>query len=297
MHELASLDDIKAWCAPSPRFDPATQILFALGARAGSEPTIVGFSRLGWYTGAESARVYSQYSYLLPTWRAPGVWPRLVRQGESRLRELAAGHPSAESRCYQAWATASQTEWIAALEGEGYQVVRRFHNMVRRLSDLPAPPMPPGLEVRPVLPEHYRAIWEAQREVQPELFETVMEQWTEDRYPRWAADPSHTPQLWQIAWDGDQVAGMVLNRIDEAENAARGRKRGYTEHVFVRQPWRGRGLASALLARSLALLKAQGMEEAELGVDVENASRAHPLYERMGFRTFSVDLWFRKAMS
>ena len=145
--------------------------------------------------------------------------------------------------------------------------------------------------------EHFRAIWEAQREVQMELFEAVMEHWTEDAYPRWASDPAHTPELWQIAWDGEKVAGMVLNRIDTTANAAHCRKRGYTEHVFVRRPWRGRGLASALLARSLELLKAQGMEEAELGVDVENASGAHALYERMGFRTFSTDIWFRKPMA
>ena len=75
-----------------------------------------------------------------------------------------------------------------------------------------------------------------------------------------------------------------------------GRKRGYTEHIFVRQPWRKRGLASVLLTRGLQVLKDQGMQEAELGVDTENESGAHGFYQRMGYQTFSTDIWFRKPM-
>jgi ribosomal protein S18 acetylase RimI-like enzyme len=55
-------------------------------------------------------------------------------------------------------------------------------------------------------------------------------------------------------------------------------------------------LASALIARSLQVLKAQGMEEAELGVDAENESGAYGLYQGMGYHTFSTDIWFRKTM-
>ena len=59
---------------------------------------------------------------------------------------------------------------------------------------------------------------------------------------------------------------------------------------------RGRGLASALIARSLQVLKEQGASEAELGVDAENESAAFRLYERLGYRTFSVDTWYRKGV-
>jgi ribosomal protein S18 acetylase RimI-like enzyme len=211
---------------------------------------------------------------------------------------MADGHPrpAAGQRFYQAWATKTQAIWISVLEGEGYQAVRHFHNMLRRLDDLPDRALPAGLEVRPARPEHYGRIWEAQREVQQELFELVVENWEAERYDTWLANPSHTPQLWQIAWDGEEVAGMVLNRINEAENAELQRRRGYTEHIFVRRPWRKRGLAGALLAISLQVLKEQGMEEAELGVDAENESGAYGLYTRMGYQTYSTDIWYRKPM-
>ena len=294
--ETASLEDVRRWCAPSTRFDPYKNLLFALSHRPDGEPAVIGFSRFSWYTGRKDARLYFQTSYLLPEGRDRGFWPAMVRESERRLREIAAGH-AFNPRCFfQAWATETQEQWISVLEGEGYQIVRHFNNMLHRLDDIPDRAMPAGLQIRPVQPEHKRAVWEAQREVHQELFETAAENWTEENYETWLANPSHTPHLWQVAWDGDQVAGMVLNRINEAENRMLERKRGYTEHIFVRRPWRRRGLAGALLSRSLRLVKAEGMEEAELGVDTENDSGAHDFYIRMGYQTFSTDLWLRKSM-
>jgi len=296
---MPSLDEIKAWCAPTARFDPAKQLVFALAATEGAAAAEAGVSRVSWYTGRNGARIYPQASFLLPEWRKPGVWPALVREGDRRIRAMTAGHPSLSERYFQGWATESQTQWIAALEVEGYKAVRHFRNMVRQLvvvPELELGRLPDGLEVRPAKADDMRAIWEAQAEVNQELFEYVAEQWTEEKYPGWLADTSHTPRLWQVAWDGDQVAGMVLARIDDVANRGRERKRGYTEHVFVRRPWRGHGLAKALLVRSLRLLKEEGMEGAELGVDSENDSVAYGFYQRLGYVTERTDIWLRKLL-
>jgi ribosomal protein S18 acetylase RimI-like enzyme len=43
-------------------------------------------------------------------------------------------------------------------------------------------------------------------------------------------------------------------------------------------------------------LKAQGMQEVELGVDTENASGAYEFYKKMGYQTYGTDIWFRKPM-
>jgi ribosomal protein S18 acetylase RimI-like enzyme len=294
-----SLGEIKAWCAPSARFDPAKQLVFALAPTSGTSVAEVGVSRLSWYTGRNGTRIYPQTSFLLPEWRKHAVWPALVREGDRRIRELAAGHPSLSARFFQGWATESQTQWIDALKAEGYEAVRHFRNMVRPLVSVPDPEggvLPEGLDVRSVAADPMRRIWEAQAEVNQGLFEVVAEQWTDDKYPGWLADTSHTPRLWQVAWDGDEVAGMVLPRIDEAANRGREKKRGYTEHVFVRRPWRGHGLAKALLVRSLRLLKEEGMDEAELGVDSENDSGAYGFYQRLGYVTERTDIWFRKPL-
>jgi len=294
--ENASIDDIRMWCAPSSRFNPHKDISIALDQRKDKEYTHIGFSRMGWYTGKENARLYYQDSFLIPQGRIQGIWPVIIVENERRLLEIAASHPHTPKRFFQSWATESQKEWISALESEGYSAVRHFNNMVRQLDNIPDRELPAGLAVRPVQKDHFRSIWDAQKEVQTELFELVAENWTDEKYENWLVNPTHTPDLWQVAWDGDQVAGMVLTRINEAENQALGRKRGYTEHIFVRRPWRQRGLASALIVRSLLSLKTRGMEEAELGVDTENESGAFGFYKRLGYQTYSIDIWFRKPV-
>jgi len=296
MIETTTVDDVRAWCTPSARFDPQHDLLIALAQGADGQPVEIGFGRVSWYTGRDGIRLYYQDCWLRPEWRLPGVWPALVAENERCLREIAGGHPPVTARALQAWTTASQTAWVAALESQGYRAVRHFHNMLRPLEEIPECPMPHGLDLRPVQPAHYPLIWAAQEEVTRELFERVDQYWTPENYKNWAENPGNTPELWQVAWDGEQVAGMVLTRIDAQSNQALDRKRGYTEHIFVRQPWRGRGLAAALIARSLAVLKAQGMGEAELGVDAENDSGAFAFYQRLGYRTFSTDIWYRKPM-
>ena len=93
------------------------------------------------------------------------------------------------------------------------------------------------------------------------------------------------------------LANTVLARMDEKGDGKQQGRRGYTEHIYVRPQWCGRGLASALIARILPVLKEHGATEAELGVDAENESAAFRLYERLGYRTFSVDTWYRKRMA
>ena len=58
---------------------------------------------------------------------------------------------------------------------------------------------------------------------------------------------------------------------------------GRTDPIWVRRPWRRRGLASALLGRALVVLYEAGMTEAQLDVDSENPNEAFTLYERHGF--------------
>ena len=99
-----------------------------------------------------------------------------------------------------------------------------------------------------------------------------------------------------VAWDGDEVAGAVVNTIYSHENEAIGRRRGWLDSVFTRRAWRKRGLASALIARSLHVLAGRGMETAMLGVDADNPSGALRLYESFGFAVTDRGRAWRKPM-
>jgi mycothiol synthase len=293
--QITSLEDLVRAYATAENLDPARDILIAsLADTSMGAPVAIGYSRIGWYSSQPDNRLYYQISYLRSEYRGRGLWRALIRQTDARIRDIAASHPIVAHRFFQAWATDTQEEWMAALESEGYQIVRRFNNMLHPLTEILERPVPPGFEIRPVLPEHLRLIWEAQKEMNEGLFENVAEDWTEDKYPAWLEQAASPTDLWQVAWAGDRVAGIVLARVAEAEDSDP--THGHTEHIYVRSPWRGRGVASALIVHALQVLKAHGMHEAELGVDAENESAAFRLYQHLGYRTFSVDTWFRKAM-
>lgn len=258
--------------------------------------TPIGYSRLGWYSSHPENRLYYQISFLREEHRSSYFWLAMVAENERQLRQIAAGHTPVSEQYFQAWASDRQKKWATVLAEAGYQVVRRFNNMLYQLGDAPTKSLPAGLEIRPVLPEHMHQIWEAQKEMNAGLFENVAEDWMDEKYPAWLANPENNPRFWQVAWEGDHLAGMVLAHMNESEDEKKPGRRGYTEHIYVRPQWRGRGLASALIARGLQVLKEHGATEAELGVDAENESAAFRLYERLGYKTFSIDTWFRKKM-
>ena len=156
--------------------------------------------------------------------------------------------------------------------------------------------MDPELEVRPAKPKHYRPIWEAAKEAFRDSWQYSEDWFSDEAYESWQQHPTFQPELWQIAWDGNQVAGMVQSFIHREENEEYNRKRGYTEDICVRLPWRRQGLARALIARSFGILKEQGMEEAALGVDTQNQNGALQLYESMGFRPVKRHSVYRKLM-
>lgn len=287
---LITLEMISNALAHMDGLDPQQGVIIAT---LGDTP--IGYSRLGWYSSRPQTRLYYQISFLSQEYRH-AFWPSVIAENERRLWEIARQHPPVQENYYQAWTSDRQKDWRTALESSGYQVVRSFNNMLHPLEEIPDRPLPARLVVRPVQPDHMHAIWEAQKEMNAGLFENVAEDWLEDKFPQWLANPENDPRFWQVAWDDDQLAGMVLAHINEKENIERQRRHGYTEHIYVRHAWRGRGLASALITRSLQVLKAQGMTEAELGVDSQNESAAFRLYESLGYKTYSVDTWFRKPV-
>jgi mycothiol synthase len=256
---------------------------------------VIGYGRVWWEEELSGTRLYNQFVYLLPEWRVNGLRRAMLRHNERRIREVAADHPADTPRLFQAWASDTETHWEGLLVSAGYEPVRYGLEMVRPdLEDIPDLPLPAGLEVRRVPPEDYRTVWEAMREAFRDHWGA--QEWPEEWYESWLEEPTFQPELWQVAWDGDQVAGTVLNFINHRENEEYSRQRGYTEGICVRRPYRRQGLARALIARSFHVLKEQGMTEAALGVDAENLSGALRLYKGMGFREVKRHTTYRKPL-
>lgn len=94
------------------------------------------------------------------------------------------------------------------------------------------------------------------------------------------------PNLWFLAMDGDEPAGLAYNSFEDDEYP----DVGYVASLAVLPAYRKRGLAYALLKRSFVALHALGRQSVTLGVDGSSLTGAVRLYERAGMyirhRTF-----------
>jgi mycothiol synthase len=258
------------------------------------EGEMIAYSRV-WWEESDGDRVYTFIGLLVPAWRRKGIGRAMIRQAERRLREIANQHPGEICKYLQRGVVDAEVGLEVLLRNEGYEAARYGFSMVRPTSQpLPEARMPEGLEVRPVRDEDVRKIMEASDEA-------FRDHWgyrpiTENDVQHWMSDRAFDPSLWVVAWDGDQVAGGVLGYLDQAENDAHGRKRGYTECIWVRRPWRRRGLARALLVRSIAMFVEMGMEETALGVDTQNPHGALRLYESVGYQVERRHTTYRKPL-
>jgi len=217
------------------------------------------------------------------------------KAGEERLRQIAAGHPQDGARFFQYEPFESEKDVITLMESLGYRPARYETHMVRDLAELfPVAPMPAGLEVRPVREEDLWPIFHASNEAFRDHWGAHDE--SEEEHKTFMESPRFRPELWKVAWDGSEMAGAVHNFIDEEENKEYQRKRGYTEGICTRRPWRHKGLARSLLVQSMQMFKAMSMTETALSVDSENLSGALRLYESVGYRKVKQQIIYRKPL-
>jgi mycothiol synthase len=256
---------------------------------------VIAYSMMNWFEESDGKVTYRLNGRVLPGWRRRGIGTCLVRYHEAIARVLAPKHPSEDPKFMSTWISDSDLDKKHFIEGEGYGPVRYFLEMVRDLAEpIDDLPIPEGLEVRPVPPEDYRKVFDAANEALQDHWGG--RQWTEEEYLEFINAPWFQPELWMIAYDGDEVAGNVINWINESENEEFDRKWGYTEIISVRRPYRGKGLAKALVSRSMALVRDKGMEFANLGVDTENPSGAHGLYTGLGYRPIKTYMVYHKPL-
>jgi len=285
-----TVEELRAHLAhASASFTPARDITLAeLDGR------VVGISSREVVDTTDGLREFRLDGEVDPAYRHQGVGTALLREGIRRHRELQAAEGSSRPPVFGSWSSERQSGDEALLEAAGFERVRWFFEMVRpNLANVPDRALPEGLELRPITSETLaRQVWHAD-------IEAFADHWggfdgSEEHLQRWLGNPNTDLSLWVIAFDGDEVAGGILNAIDADQNTALVIRRGWLSSVFTRRPWRGRGLAGALIAESLRLLRERGMTSAGLGVDADNPSGAFGLYEGVGFEVDMRSTAWRK---
>jgi mycothiol synthase len=150
------------------------------------------------------------------------------------------------------------------------------------------PPEPPSdVALRTFEPPDADAV----RAVMQEAFEGH-HRYTLRRFDEWLElrlrHPAFDPSLWRVAEVGGDVVGAVL--VYDVGRT------GYLSSVGVREAWRGRGVAPALLREAFLTLRERGQMRVVVSIDADAAPAAAHLYEEAGMRVHEQYDWFTKTV-
>jgi mycothiol synthase len=264
--------------------DQWSRVGFDLGADAWlvvqGEEAIVAYGQ----ARREGPTVVGSWGVVHPGHRGRGIGTWLLAQIQQRASELLVGVPSAR---FQHAVNAGDGAAAAMLAASGLHPVRHFWHMQLDLAVGFQPgPTPSGIRISGIDPGvHLPAVHAV-------LEEAFADHWGHHREPldRWAQEqtgsPSYDPTLWLLAIEGGKPVGALTASVAG--------DRGWVDELGVLAPWRGRGIAEALLGRSFATFARRGLRQVLLSVDAENLTGATRLYERVGMRVVNRwDVWER----
>ena len=219
-----------------------------------------------------------------PDHRGRGIGTKIQAWGIARAEEILADQPVELLRLVETVKEVRLADAVALHEAAGFRPARWYFDMRRDLREpLPAMPDLGGLRLvgyeapmgQPLLAIHneaFRDHWGSEP--------LTAEIWNHE----FVGDPFFRGDLSFVVLDGEEIAGYTVNYVFESDWGAAGVREGWVGQLGVRRPWRRRGLATALLVRSMEAFRAAGLEAATLGVDAENPTGALGVYERVGFR-------------
>ena len=277
-----------------PGFEPATD-LFVAPAASGSGLAGARDVRVI-ARGDETVPILESWGAMRPDARAGGT-PGALLQAALDRAERVVGERGRVTGLFQARCGEEDASSRAVFESHGLRLARALLTILRpNLENLEAPQFREGIAVRPFRVGVDEDAWvDAFNDAFADHWGGFMGMsvafWT-----RYVRRPSFKPDISLVAWDGDEIAGFGHFRIDDELNALRGRREAVMRYIGVRPRWRRIGLGMALTRAGLVAVRAAGMTSVVSGVDSENVTGAHHLYEREGFVTVRRHLMYRMAV-
>ena len=254
----------------------------SIGAWAGEQLVGYGVVRCTASPADGVFRVYAD-GCVHPEFRRRGIGRQILDGAAERAAELHAAKAPKLPAELVVYANNRIAGVKALAESAGMRPVRYWYEMDRDLKEPVEPlPVPQGLRLAP----YTAAVDEQVRVAHNEAFagHWGSSQRDEAFWRQWVSGArAFRPAVSKLLCDGDQIAGYVLVYEYEADTAATGIREAWIGQVGTRPPWRGRGVASALLTHVLAACRDSGFERASLSVDTGNSTGALGVYERAGF--------------
>ena len=109
--------------------------------------------------------------------------------------------------------------------------------------------------------------------------------------------PNFRPDLSYVAIAGGQIVGYAFNEAYEEDWESAGRSEAWIGALGVLGEWRKRGIATALLNRSMEAMRQSGIDAAMIGVDSSSPSGAQHLYQSVGFRTKNTGTTWQREIT
>lgn len=217
-----------------------------------------------------------------PDWRRHGVGTALMQWGIPRAEEQL----RSSGRTLPRYVRADSYDFIEGAHRlfahVGMTVVRYTDELLRPLDDLPPITSPATARIVP---------WPADRDEEIRLAknEAFADHWgstptAAHHWEQMVSGYGARPDLSFIAVDDDgRVIGHCLNKRFEADDELLGRRDAWIDNLGTLREWRGKGVASSLIAHSLHAFAAADCTHASISVDSENPTGAAQLYRRLGF--------------
>ncbi len=218
-----------------------------------------------------------------PDYEGLGVGTSLMDWAEHRLQRTLTRTPEGARVTFRSGALSSHLPSIQLFEEGGMAFVRRFWDMMIALDGQPPDPAwPSSIHLSNYAEQDnfqvvYRAFDEAFQDhwgyvSQPEA--EMIAEWKE-----WIdGQADFDPNIWFLAMDGDEIAGVCLCQRKRTEYPGA----GWVNILGVRSPWRKQGLGLALLHHAFGVFYREGKERVGLGVDSASLTGATRLYEKAG---------------
>jgi mycothiol synthase len=231
---------------------------------------------------------YSIYGYVHPSQLGNGLGAYLIAWGEQRAKLGAAAAPEDTRIITRHYINEQDVAAVKLFGARGYAPVRVTFTMAIDMTEAPPPPeWPAGLTVRNFDPSKDRVVaYDAYEDAFADVW---------GRPPSDFADfqsklrrPYFNPAHWFLVMDGHQVAGTLFSDAIEG--------RGWIEIVGVRRPWRGRGVAQAMLRQALGAFWARRVTHVGLSVDAESLTGAPRVYQRTGFAVDQTLILFEREL-
>lgn len=244
-----------------------------------------------------------------PTWLAyagGGVHPDVHRRGvggwllerqAEQVRRMRDGRAPGRPAELRVGVAENRTGAVAALVTAGFRPRRYFFRMRADLRErVPATVAdPPGIRIRGFRAADDEAVRLASNAAFADHWGSVPrepEAWRSE----YLDSAGFRPGTSFVAEDPRGIVGFVLAAEHDADTASRGHRTGYVARVGTTRAARGRGVGSALVARSMAAMRESGCAEAELDVDADSPTGAGRLYERLGFSVFAREQLYSRGL-